>query len=197
MPVAPDVVLEDHQGRTLLRFERLLHHRPAKVWAALTELDELRPWHPSPFELEPRAGGAVRYVPPDGAAFGEGEVTEYDPPRVLAYTWGEDRLSRAGRQPRAHHSATAGREHRAQRRWRRGRIARGELERGRRGEVVRHDAAAGHRGSTQSLAGRNGAGSGVMSYGHDKGADCERGPESNGSERRGGLTRVTDERIRR
>ena len=92
MPVAPDVVLEDHQGRTLLRFERLLHHRPAKVWAALTELDELRPWHPSPFELEPRAGGAVRYVPPDGAAFGEGEVTEYDPPRVLAYTWGEDRL---------------------------------------------------------------------------------------------------------
>ncbi len=31
-----------------------------KVWKALTELDELRGWHPSPFELEPVLGGVVR-----------------------------------------------------------------------------------------------------------------------------------------
>src|SRR5207247_8852194 len=40
----------------------------------------------------PVGGGAGRARPPDGAAFGEGEVTEYDPPRVLAYTWGDDHL---------------------------------------------------------------------------------------------------------
>ena len=88
----PDAVLLDDHGRTVLRFERSLGHPPERVWQFLTQLDELRGWHPSPFELEPRVGGAVTYLPPDGAAFGEGEVTEYDPPRVLAYTWGEDHL---------------------------------------------------------------------------------------------------------
>ena len=91
MPNA-DAVLQDDHGRTVLRFERVLHHPPDRVWRYLTEVGELRGWHPSPFELEPRVGGAVRYLPPDGAMFGEGEVTEYDPPRVVAYTWGEDHL---------------------------------------------------------------------------------------------------------
>jgi uncharacterized protein YndB with AHSA1/START domain len=89
---ATDAILQDAHGRSVLRFERLLRHPPEKVWKALTELDELRAWHPSPFELEPVLGGVVRYLPPDGDAFGDGEVTEYHPPRVLAYTWGEDQL---------------------------------------------------------------------------------------------------------
>jgi len=91
MPNA-DAVLQEDQGRTVLRFERALDHPPDRVWRYLTEAGELRGWHPSPFELEPRVGGAVRYLPPDGAMFGEGEVTEYDPPRVLAHTWGDDHL---------------------------------------------------------------------------------------------------------
>jgi uncharacterized protein YndB with AHSA1/START domain len=91
MPKA-DAVMQDDRGRTVLRFERTLDHPPDRVWRYLTEASELRGWHPSPFELEPRVGGAVRYLPTDGAAFGEGEVTEYDPPRVLAYTWGDDHL---------------------------------------------------------------------------------------------------------
>jgi predicted 3-demethylubiquinone-9 3-methyltransferase (glyoxalase superfamily)/uncharacterized protein YndB with AHSA1/START domain len=92
MPVAPDAILQDHAGRTVLRFERSLRQPPERVWTALTALDGLRSWHPSPFELEPRVGGAVRYLPPDGAAFGDGEVTAYEPPRALAYTWGDDHL---------------------------------------------------------------------------------------------------------
>jgi uncharacterized protein YndB with AHSA1/START domain len=91
MPNA-DAVMHDDHGRTVLRFERTLDHPADQVWRYLTEAAELRGWHPSPFELEPRVGGAVRYLPPDGAAFGEGEVTEYDRPRVLAYTWGDDHL---------------------------------------------------------------------------------------------------------
>ena len=87
-----DATLQDEQGRTVLRFERTLQHPPERVWRALTEVDDLRAWHPSPFELEPEVGGAVKFLAPDGAAFGDGRVTEYDPPRALAYTWGEDLL---------------------------------------------------------------------------------------------------------
>jgi predicted 3-demethylubiquinone-9 3-methyltransferase (glyoxalase superfamily)/uncharacterized protein YndB with AHSA1/START domain len=92
MPAAADAILEDHEGRTVLRFERRLGHPPLRVWEALTELDDLRHWHPSPFELEPRAGGAIRFLAPDGAAFGDGHVIAYEPPRLLAYSWGEDEL---------------------------------------------------------------------------------------------------------
>jgi len=91
MPHA-DAVLLDDRGRTVLRFERTLRHPPEKVWRALTELDDLRSWHPSPFEIEARAGGKVSYLPPYDAGLGEGSVSVYDPPRTLAYTWGEDEL---------------------------------------------------------------------------------------------------------
>jgi uncharacterized protein YndB with AHSA1/START domain len=87
-----DATLEDDQGRTILRFERVLRHPPERVWRALTELGDLRSWHPSPFEFEPRLGGAVRFLPPDGDVFGEGRVTAFDPPLLLGYTWGEDLL---------------------------------------------------------------------------------------------------------
>ncbi|MFN2557060.1 MAG: SRPBCC family protein [Nitriliruptorales bacterium] len=92
MPSAPDAILEDHEGRSLLRFERVLHSPPGRVWKALTEHDELRSWHPSPFEMEPVVGGAVHYLSPEGTALGDGEVTAYEPPRLLAYTWGDDHL---------------------------------------------------------------------------------------------------------
>ncbi|MHB1468445.1 MAG: VOC family protein [Solirubrobacteraceae bacterium] len=92
MTVETDAVLEDDDGRTALRFERLLEHPPEQVWLALTEPDELRHWHPSPFQAELRVGGAVSFLSPGGIAFGEGTVTACDPPRLLAYTWGEDEL---------------------------------------------------------------------------------------------------------
>jgi predicted 3-demethylubiquinone-9 3-methyltransferase (glyoxalase superfamily)/uncharacterized protein YndB with AHSA1/START domain len=92
MPAAADAILEDDEGRAVLRFERTLAHPPERVWTALTEVDDLRHWHPSPFELERRAGGAIHYLPPEGAAFGDGKVIAYEPPSLLAYSWGEDEL---------------------------------------------------------------------------------------------------------
>lgn len=92
MPVSAEAVLMDEHGRFVLRFERTLHHPPARVWIALTEAESLRSWHPSPFEFEPCVGGTVRFLPPEGFAFGEGEVTAYEPPRLFAYTWGDDLL---------------------------------------------------------------------------------------------------------
>jgi uncharacterized protein YndB with AHSA1/START domain len=92
MPATADAILEDHEGRTVLRFDRRLGHPPERVWAALTEVDDLRHWHPSPFELDRRAGGAVHFLPPEGNAFGQRRVIAYEPPRLLAYSWGEDEL---------------------------------------------------------------------------------------------------------
>ena len=57
-----DAVLEDHEGGVALRFERALEHPPERVWRALSERAELSAWHPTPFELDPVPGGAVRYT---------------------------------------------------------------------------------------------------------------------------------------
>jgi uncharacterized protein YndB with AHSA1/START domain len=90
---AADAVLEDHEGGVALRFERELAHPPERVWKALTERAELSAWHPTPFELEPRPGGAVKFASGAGLpAIANGEVLDFDPPRLLAYTWFEDRL---------------------------------------------------------------------------------------------------------
>lgn len=92
MPPTPDATMYDESGHTVIRFERLLRHPPERVWSALTTANELAAWHPSPFELEPRAGGVVRYQPPFDHAIGDGTVIAHEPERLLAYTWGEDEL---------------------------------------------------------------------------------------------------------
>ncbi|MEU6339730.1 SRPBCC family protein [Streptomyces sp. NPDC046977] len=80
-------------GRTALRMVRRLAHPPEKVWRALTEPGHLAHWFPSDVELELRPGGKVRFVFRHGEMPAlDGEVTEVDPPRVLAYTWGDDLL---------------------------------------------------------------------------------------------------------
>jgi len=85
--------LEQDGGRSRLRFERVLGHPPQRVWEALTAAADLAAWHPTPFELEPRVGGAVTFAATPGApAMPPGAVLEYDPPRRLAYTWGDDEL---------------------------------------------------------------------------------------------------------
>jgi uncharacterized protein YndB with AHSA1/START domain len=76
-------------------FVRSLRHSPEKVWAALTEPDQLRAWSPytadrnlgytGPATLRMLEGGAEREELP-------GSVTRAEPPRLLEYTWGTDRL---------------------------------------------------------------------------------------------------------
>jgi uncharacterized protein YndB with AHSA1/START domain len=96
MPVAGHAVLEDNDGRSALRFERALAHTPERVWRALTTRDELHDWHPTPFELEPSPpapGSPVKFIAAEGGPeIPDGELLAYDPPRALAYTWGEDEL---------------------------------------------------------------------------------------------------------
>lgn len=91
MPGA-DATLEEVGGRPVLRFERLLPHSPERVWRALTQVEEQFAWHPTPARFEPRAGGRVEWDPEGRVEdMAVGEVTAYDPPLLLAYTWGVDK----------------------------------------------------------------------------------------------------------
>jgi uncharacterized protein YndB with AHSA1/START domain len=79
--------LTSADGRSVLRMERRLTHSPQRVWAALVEPDRLAEWFPATVRPELRVGGTVEF------GFGpSGAVTDYDPPRLIAYTWGDDHL---------------------------------------------------------------------------------------------------------
>jgi uncharacterized protein YndB with AHSA1/START domain len=83
--------LEEVDGRPALRFERALPHSPERVWKALTDTEEMFTWHPTPASFEPRVGGRVDWHP-DGhvAEMPDNEVTDWDPPRLLGYTWAKE-----------------------------------------------------------------------------------------------------------
>jgi uncharacterized protein YndB with AHSA1/START domain len=89
MPAA-DATLEERDGKPALRFERALRHPPERVWRALTEVEEEAAWHPTPARIEPRVGGRVVHAPGDHGELPDGEVTDYDPPRLLGYFWTAD-----------------------------------------------------------------------------------------------------------
>jgi len=70
-------------GRRALRFERRLSHPVERVWRAVSEPAELARWFVGVPAWGPRQGETF-------AAEGqEGRITECEPPRVLAWTWGE------------------------------------------------------------------------------------------------------------
>lgn len=76
MPNAPDATLIDAQGRPTLHFERVLPHPVDRVWRALSETDELRTWHPTPYAL---SGRRLQFMG-DGPPMPDVEVVELDPP---------------------------------------------------------------------------------------------------------------------
>jgi uncharacterized protein YndB with AHSA1/START domain len=86
-------VLNEDQGRFVLVFERVLPYPPARVWRALTERSELQSWHPTPFDLEPRAGGRIEFEAPASVPeMGDGRIIAIEEPRLLCHTWFGDEL---------------------------------------------------------------------------------------------------------
>ncbi|HET6866915.1 MAG TPA: SRPBCC family protein [Solirubrobacteraceae bacterium] len=85
------------ENRPALRFERRLSHPVEVVWRAITESDELEHWFPSRVEvdeLRPGAEMTFRFenMPLDAPSTMTGRVTEFDPPRLFEFYWGEDHL---------------------------------------------------------------------------------------------------------
>ncbi|HKF05694.1 MAG TPA: SRPBCC domain-containing protein [Candidatus Sulfotelmatobacter sp.] len=74
---------------------------PERVFKAISDEGELMRWFTSPecpvqrWKMEPRAGGHYSYVTQKGSLVVNGisefechgEIVEFDPPRLLAYTW--------------------------------------------------------------------------------------------------------------
>ncbi len=72
----------EDDGRATVRVERRFAHPPARVWRAVSEPAGLATWFPATVEIDLRLGGPVRF------SFGaDGEITELDPQRLLAFTW--------------------------------------------------------------------------------------------------------------
>jgi uncharacterized protein YndB with AHSA1/START domain len=70
-----------------IRVERRFAHPPERVWRAVSEPAGLATWFPATVEIDLRIGGRVTF------SFGDdGEVTDLDPPRLLAFTWSGELL---------------------------------------------------------------------------------------------------------
>ena len=81
--------LDDHT----ITFERHLRAPVPRVWRAVTDPDELRAWFPSAIEGDRRVGAPLRFPFEGGEADTfTGEVVEWEPERVFAFTWGPDLL---------------------------------------------------------------------------------------------------------
>ncbi|MDQ3689385.1 MAG: SRPBCC family protein [Chloroflexota bacterium] len=75
----------DADGTITLRFVRRLAHAPPRVWAALTETEQIARWF-MPGTVEPRIGGHVKFESEEeGGTLGE--VMMWNPPRQLEYSW--------------------------------------------------------------------------------------------------------------
>ena len=62
------------------------------MWRAVTTTEHLSAWFPTPVEIDLRVGGALRFSGFEGDE-ATGTVQELDPPRLLAFSWGGDRLT--------------------------------------------------------------------------------------------------------
>src|SRR3954471_24441210 len=85
--------LIETNGEVGVRFERRLAHPPERVWRAITEPEELAAWFPDTIEGEFGPGAEVRF--PKFVEMGlpaVGRVTDFDPPRLLAFSWGPSSL---------------------------------------------------------------------------------------------------------
>jgi uncharacterized protein YndB with AHSA1/START domain len=69
----------------LLRFTRVLPAVRAHVWSAITEPDQMARWA-FRGELEPRAGGALRFDFGEGGSV-DGTVLAWEAPDTLEYEW--------------------------------------------------------------------------------------------------------------
>ena len=86
--------LVDHDGRPAVRFRREFAQPIQRLWAAITNPDDLAHWFPSKVRMEPRLGGKIEFWgDPNGPdATYTGTILAYDPPTRLGYSWHDNEL---------------------------------------------------------------------------------------------------------
>jgi uncharacterized protein YndB with AHSA1/START domain len=78
-------------GRSRLRFSRVLRHPPEMVWRAVTEPEHLAAWFPTTIEGERASGALLRFsFPEDRAEPMHGRMLAYEPPSLIEIEWGTD-----------------------------------------------------------------------------------------------------------
>ncbi|GAB2522623.1 SRPBCC family protein [Nocardiopsis aegyptia] len=92
----PTATLRVVAGDAVLLLDRRVAADPERVWRAVSDPAELARWFPAAVEGELRVGGHLRFsfsdAPADAGDGGEGQVTEFDPPRVFGFLWSRDAL---------------------------------------------------------------------------------------------------------
>lgn len=78
-------------NQPVLLFERYLPYPASRVWDAISDSAQLSQWYPCLVELEPHKGGRITFTF-DGEEPEISQITEFDPPHALSYTWGGEQL---------------------------------------------------------------------------------------------------------
>ncbi len=78
------ILIQDGDVATI-EFNRRFAASPERVWAALTNAEELSEWL-TPGTIEGRVGGSVDLDFGEGGVI-TGEVAAFEPPGLLTYTW--------------------------------------------------------------------------------------------------------------
>ncbi|MGI8868288.1 MAG: SRPBCC family protein [Mycobacteriales bacterium] len=82
----------EYDGKPAVRFERTYAAPVDRVWRAVSTPAGLEHWFPSAVEIEARPGGVIRFIGDPNVDDREGTVVEFEPPRRLAFTWGDNVL---------------------------------------------------------------------------------------------------------
>ncbi|KOX20795.1 SRPBCC family protein [Nocardiopsis sp. NRRL B-16309] len=92
----PTATLRVVAGDAVLLLERRFAADPERVWRAVSDPAELARWFPAAIDGDLRVGGHLRFTfsedPADAGDGGEGQVTEFEPPRVFGFLWNRDAL---------------------------------------------------------------------------------------------------------
>ena len=94
MQTTDDGTYLEIDGRPAVRFERIYDHPVARVWAAVTDPDEIRHWFPSPeVEHDARTGGSITVSgDPYSPAPRTSRILVWEPPHRFAFEWEDDEL---------------------------------------------------------------------------------------------------------